>query len=263
MQPVSVAHHKKALLPRGIVETDDCPGALPRPAPQAGELRIRVEASAISHADLLRTQGRYQMKPPVPYIPGSELAGTVEAMGDGVDGDWRPGQRICGSGARSGAWAEALCIPAATVQRLEGPAPFAQAAARAVPYATMWHALVDRGALLPGETVFVLGAAGSVGLALAAGVDAVGGPFTEAAFRCLGWGGRHLVLDFSGGAIAALPANLPLLKGAAHLRGVMGLHARGDLRPAIDSEWPLTDYRQALAAMQGGEAVGRVVLRPN
>lgn len=308
---------------------------VPRPAPQAGELRIRVEASAVSHADLLLAQGRYQMKPPVPYIPGSEFAGTVEAMGDGVDGDWQIGQRVCGSSARSGAWAEAVCVPAATVQRLEGTAPAAEAAALAVPYATMWHALVDRGALLPGETVFVLGAAGSVGLAavqlarafgarviagasspakralaLAAGADAVidtsaddwrgalkamtqplgvdvvvdpvGGPFTEAAFRCLGWGGRHLVLGFAGGAIAALPANLPLLKGAAlvgvdirqfaqrspskaaaNLRGVMGLHARGDLRPAIDSEWPLADYRQALAAMQGGEAVGRVVLRPN
>lgn len=305
-----------------------------RPEPKAGELRIRVEASAISHADLLLAQGRYQMQPPAPYIPGSEFSGTVEAIGGSTEGDWQVGERVCGSSTHSGAWADAVCVPAATVQRIGEATPFTEAAALTVPYSTLWHALVDRGALLPGETVFVLGAAGSVGLAavqlarafgarviagastpgkralaLAAGadetidtsgadwrnalkaltqpcgvdvvVDPVGGPFTEAAFRTLGWGGRHLVLGFAGGTIAALPANLPLLKGAAlvgvdirqfsqrhprqaaaNLRGVMALHARGDLRPAIASVWALSDYRQALAAMQGGDAVGRVVLRP-
>lgn len=309
-------------------------GDVPRPEPAAGELRIRVAASAISHADLLLAQGRYQMRPPVPYIPGSEFAGTVEAVGEGTEGDWQPGERVCGSSATSGAWADAMCVPAASVQRIGDAVPFTEAAALAVPYSTMWHALVDRGALLPGETVLVLGAAGSVGLAavqlarafgarviaaastpekralaLAAGaddaidisapgwraevkaltqpygvdvvVDPVGGALTETAFRTLGWGGRHLVLGFAGGTIASLPANLPLLKGAAlvgvdvrqfghrhprqaaaNLRGVMALHARGDLRPAIAGVWPLSDYRDALAAMQGGRIAGRVVLQP-
>lgn len=306
---------------------------VPSPEPRVGELRIRVEASAVSHADLLLAQGRYQLQPPVPYIPGSEFAGTVEAIGEGAEGDWQLGERVCGSATAGGAWAEAVCVPAAAVQRIGEAAPFTEAAALAVPYSTMWHALVDRGALRPGETVFVLGAAGSVGLAAvqlarafgarviagastpekralarAAGADAaidtsvadwrntlkaiappggvdlvvdpVGGAFTEPAFRSLGWGGRHLVLGFAAGAIAALPANLPLLKGAAlvgvdirqfsqrapdqaaaNLRGVMALHARGDLRPAIAGVWPLSAHRQALAAMQG-DAVGRVVLRP-
>lgn len=304
-----------------------------RPAPAPGALRIRVAASAISHADLLLAQGRYQMRPPVPYVPGSEFAGTVEALGEGTDGDWQIGERVCGSSTDNGSWAEAVCVPAVAVQRIGAAVPFTAAAALAVPYSTMWHALVDRGALQPGETVFVLGAAGSVGLAavqlarafgarvfagastpakralaLAAGadqvidtsaadwrsalkalaapggvdlvVDPVGGAFTEAAFRTLGWGGRHLVLGFAGGAIAALPANLPLLKGAAlvgvdirqftqrqpaqaaaNLRHVMALHARGDLRPAIAGAWPLADYRLALAAMERGDAAGRIVLR--
>lgn len=308
---------------------------LERPAPRRGELRIRIEASAISHADLLLAQGRYQLQPPVPYVPGSEFAGTVEAIGDGTEGDWQLGERVCGSATAGGAWAEAVCVPAAAVQRIGAAAPFTEAAALAVPYGTMWHALVDRGALRPSETVFVLGAAGSVGLAAvqlarafgarviaggstsekralarAAGADAtidtsaidwrnalkaltpsggvdvvvdpVGGAFTEPAFRALGWGGRHLVLGFAAGGIAALPANLPLLKGAAlvgvdirqfsqrepvqaaaNLRGVMALHARGDLRPAIAGVWALSDHRAALAAMQGGDAVGRVVLRPD
>jgi NADPH2:quinone reductase len=308
---------------------------LERPAPRSGELRIRVEASAISHADLLLALGRYQLQPPVPYVPGSEFAGTVEAIGDGTEGDWHLGERVCGSATAGGAWAEAVCVPAAAVQRIGEAALFTEAAALAVPYGTMWHALVDRGALRPGETVFVLGAAGSVGLAAvqlarafgarviaggstsekralarAAGADAtidtsvidwrnalkaltpsgvvdvvvdpVGGAFTEPAFRSLGWGGRHLVLGFAGGGIAALPANLPLLKGAAlvgvdirqfsqrepvqaaaNLRGVMALHARGDLRPTIAGVWALSDHHAALAAMQGGDAVGRVVLRPD
>ena len=308
---------------------------VPRPEAGAGELRIRVEASAISHADLLLAQGRYQLQPPVPYVPGSEFAGTVEAIGDGTEADWHLGERVCGSATAGGAWAEAVCVPAVAVQRIGEAALFTEAAALAVPYGTMWHALVDRGALRPGETVFVLGAAGSVGLAAvqlarafgarviaggstsekralarAAGADAtidtsaidwrsalkamtqargldvvvdpVGGAFTEPAFRSLGWGGRHLVLGFAGGGIASLPANLPLLKGAAlvgvdirqfsqrepvqaaaNLRGVMALHARGDLRQAIAGVWALSDHHAALAAMQGGDAVGRFVLRPD
>lgn len=306
-----------------------------RPEPRSGELRIRIEASAISYADLLLAQGRYQVRPPVPFIPGSEFAGTIEALGAGVEGQWQVGDRVCGSSLDGGVWAEALCVPARAVQRIGDQAPFSEASALAVPYATMWHALVDRAALRPGETVFVLGAAGSVGLAavqlarafgarVIAGastpekraltrtagaddvidtsapdwktalkamtqpqgvdvvVDPVGGTSTEAAFRTLGWGGRHLVLGFASGPIASLPANLALLKGAAlvgvdirqfaqrqpvqaaaNLRGVMALHARGHVRPAIAGVWPLSGFRDALAAMQDGKALGRVVLKPD
>jgi len=306
-----------------------------RPEPRPGQLRIRIEASAISYADLLLAQGRYQVKPPVPFMPGSEFAGTVEAIGDGVEGNWQVGERVCGSSLDGGVWAEVLCVPAKALQRIGDTAPFTEASALAVPYATMWHALVDRAALKPGETVFVLGAAGSVGLAavqlahafgarviagastpekramaLASGadevidtsatdwktalktmtqpqgvdvvVDPVGGASTEAAFRTLGWGGRHLVLGFASGPIASLPANLALLKGAAlvgvdirqfaqrqpvlaasNLCSVMALHARGAVRPVIAGVWPLSGFRDALAAMRDGKAVGRVVLTPN
>lgn len=135
--------------------------AMPQPGP--GEVRVRIAAAGISFVDLLTAAGQYQIKPPLPFTPGSEFAGTVDAVGDGVAG-LRPGDRVCGATAL-GAWAGFICIPAKRALPVPEGVPLVQAAVFQVPYSTALLGLQHRGHLQPGETLFVAGAAGSVGLA--------------------------------------------------------------------------------------------------
>ena len=137
--------------------------ALPTPEPQAGEVRIRIEAASLNFPDLLIVQNKYQMKPSLPFVPGSEYAGVIEAVGKGVT-HLQVGQSVAclsgtgGFGTHTLANAQ-LCMPL--------PAGFGavDAAAFIMTYATSHHALLDRGQLQAGETVLVLGAAGGVGTA--------------------------------------------------------------------------------------------------
>jgi NADPH:quinone reductase len=136
---------------------------LPTPEPKAGEVRIAVRAASLNFPDLLTVQGKYQIKPPMPFVPGSEYAGTVEAVGPGVS-HLRPGQPVAAMGV-SGGFATHAIAPAATVLPLPPGFGLEDAAAFAFTYGTSIHALMDRAALKPGETVLVLGAAGGVGSA--------------------------------------------------------------------------------------------------
>lgn len=138
---------------------EDCP----RPEPGAGEVRIRVGAAGISFVDLLTAAGQYQSKPPLPFTPGSEIAGTVDAVGPGVTG-LQPGDRVYASCPR-GAWAEFVCVPEKRAMPIPDHMPFVQAAVFQVPYSTALLGLQHRAHLRPGETLFVAGASGSVGLA--------------------------------------------------------------------------------------------------
>lgn len=302
---------------------------LPRPEPAPGEVRIRVQACGISYVDLLLARGAYQVRPPPPFVPGSEYSGVVDAVGTGTDTHLAPGDPVCGT--RQGAWAEYICVPAARVQALPAGIDPALAAVASASAYTALYGLRERGALKAGDTLLVLGAAGAVGhaavqiglalgarvLALAsseakraaardAGADAVidgggdwkeqvkrlagpggvdvvfdpvGGPATDATFRTLGWGGRHLMVGFAGGEIGALKTNLAIVKGAALLgvdvrqfgereparaatllRECVGWFAEGRVRPLVRRVLPVERFDEAAALAQEREGVGRVVI---
>jgi NADPH:quinone reductase len=136
---------------------------LPDPVPGKGELLVRVRAAAINFPDTLIIEDKYQFKPPRPFAPGGEIAGEVEAVGEGVEG-WSVGDRLIAVPGWGG-MAEKVVINARAAYRLPDGRSFAEGAALLLTYATSIHALYDRGHLKEGDTLLVLGAAGGVGLA--------------------------------------------------------------------------------------------------
>ena len=293
------------------------------------QVRIALKAAGISFVDVLTAAGQYQVKPPLPFVPGSEAAGIVIEVGADISA-LNVGDPVVASGW-GGMFAEETVLPEGTVRRMPEGMDFAEAAVFPVSYATAWHALVNRARLQSGETVLVLGAGGATGhaavqvakhlgarvvgsassdakraLARAGGADAVvtsgaedwreqvraanagkpvdvvfdsvGGEATDPAFRCLGWGGRHLVVGFPAG-MTALKTNLALIKGAS-LIGVdirqfgefepekaaanrdttFALAARGVLKPAVARRYPLEKFREAMAEAAAGKTAGRIVL---
>jgi NADPH2:quinone reductase len=134
---------------------------LPTPTPSAGEVLVEIHAASLNFPDLLIVQNKYQMKPALPFVPGSEYAGVVQAVGDGVN-HLKVGQPVaCLSG--TGGFATHTLAPAALCMPLPEGFPMVDAAAFIMIYATSHHALVDRAQLKAGETVLILGAAGGVG----------------------------------------------------------------------------------------------------
>ncbi|CAN7420774.1 NADPH:quinone oxidoreductase family protein [Phenylobacterium sp. LjRoot219] len=131
--------------------------------PGPNQVRIAVKAVGVSFVDVLVSQGRYQAKPSLPFIPGSECAGVVEAVGAAVEGV-AVGQKVAATGW-CGMYADVVNAPAEVVWPMPEGLSFEEAAVLVVSYTTAWHALVDRGALQPGETLLVLGAGGATGLA--------------------------------------------------------------------------------------------------
>jgi len=136
---------------------------LPDPMPGPGELLVRVRACAINYPDVLIIEDKYQLKPPRPFAPGSEIAGEVEAVGEGVGG-WSAGDRLIAA-VGFGGLVEKILIPAKTAIPLPPDRSFEEGSALLLTYATAIHALVDRGRLQAGQTLLVLGAAGGVGIA--------------------------------------------------------------------------------------------------
>ena len=134
---------------------------LPTPQPGAGEVLVKIHAASLNFPDLLIVQNKYQIKPALPFVPGSEYAGVVEAVGQGVS-HLKIGQTVaCLSG--TGGFATHTLAPAALCMPLPPGFPLVDAAAFIMIYATSHHALLDRAQLKAGETVLVLGAAGGVG----------------------------------------------------------------------------------------------------
>lgn len=133
----------------------------PRPGP--GEVLVQVKAAAVNFPDLLMTRGEYQHKPPLPFVPGMEMAGEVAAIGEGVSA-WRVGDAVVG-GSKTGGFAEYTLAPAAALRAKPARLGFAQASAYGAAYLTAYVALVRRAQAQPGEWLLVHGAAGGVGLA--------------------------------------------------------------------------------------------------
>jgi NADPH:quinone reductase len=138
-------------------------GDLPTPDPGPGQIRIRIEATALGFVDGLMVQGRYQIKPPLPYIPGGEIAGVVDAIGPGVD-SVTVGQRVV-TWQLGGGLAEHTVVNASEVDVLEESTSSVVAASMLVDYQTSHHALFDIAKVKAGDTVLVLGATGGVGSA--------------------------------------------------------------------------------------------------
>jgi NADPH:quinone reductase-like Zn-dependent oxidoreductase len=154
----------KALLSRapGGPETLEL-AEIPDPSPGPGQLLVRVKACAINYPDVLIIEDRYQFKPPRPFAPGGEIAGVVEAVGEGVSG-WSVGDRLIAMIGHGGL-AEKVVVQAAMALPLPPERSFEEGSALILTYATSIHALLDRGRLKEGQTLLVLGAAGGVGLA--------------------------------------------------------------------------------------------------
>ncbi len=134
---------------------------IPTPAPQKGEVLIEIQAASLNFPDLLIVQNKYQMKPELPFVPGSEYAGIIRALGEGVT-HLQVGQAVaCLSG--TGGFGTHTIAPAKLCMPLPAGFPAVDAAAFIMIYATSHHALIDRAQLKAGETVLVLGAAGGVG----------------------------------------------------------------------------------------------------
>jgi NADPH2:quinone reductase len=300
----------------------------PTPEPAAGEVCIEVHAASLNFPDLLTVQNKYQIKPPLPFVPGSEFSGVVQAVGDGVR-HVRPGDAVASIGV-AGGFATHACVPGSQVLPLPAGFDLDDGAAFAFTYGTSHHALIDRGELRAGNTVLVLGAAGGVGsaavqIAKASGArvvaavssadkaafctelgadmsidlssqplrdalkaaqvvpdvvfDPVGGELAEAAFRCIAWRGRYLVVGFAAGPIPALPLNLALLKGAsivgvfwgdfarrepkAFQQGMAQLfawYAQGTVKPAIDTKLPMAQLPEAYERMASRRVLGKLLV---
>ena len=137
---------------------------VPEPVATPGQVLVDVKACAVNFPDLLMIQDLYQFKPGLPFIPGSEIGGIVREVGEGVTG-FAPGDRVIGSSPSVGGLAERASLMAFTMVAVPDGIELDQAAGLLYAYGTSHHALRDRAALKPGETVLVLGAAGAVGLA--------------------------------------------------------------------------------------------------
>ncbi len=157
-------------------------GEVPDPQPGPGELVIKLEAIGVNPVDTYIRAGVHAMRPDFPYVPGSDAAGTVETVGEGV-GDFSPGDRVYAAGSLRGSWngcyAERLLRRADQVMALPDNISFAQGSALGVPSGTAYRALFQRAGAQTGETILVHGASGAVGsaavqLAAGHGMTAIG-----------------------------------------------------------------------------------------
>lgn len=305
---------------------------IPTPEPGPGEVRIKVRAAAVNFPDLMQTRGEHQHKPPVPFTPGMELAGEVDAVGPGVTA-FAPGDPVCGGGR--GGMAEYAVLPAAGLRRKPETLSYSQAAGYAVAYLTAYVAFERCARLQAGEWVLVHGAAGGVGLAavdlaqvmgakvIAASAsdaklaviaaeyapdatvnvtggfrervkdltggrgadviyDPVGGDVFDESLRCIAFGGRIVSIGFTSGRLPVLPVNIALIKGFSVIGVRAGEYGRqfpdkgrenqaavwklaedGKVRPRVDAEYPLADWRAAFDSLADRKVIGKTIVRPD
>ena len=268
----------------------------PRP-PAAGEVLVRLRAAGVNPVETYVRAGQYARLPELPFTPGSDGAGVVEAVGDPAS-TLRAGERVYTSGSLTGTYAEAALCPVDHVHALPDGIGFSEGAALGVPYATAHHALFRRGGLRAGEPVLVRGASGGVGLAavqlaVAAGAEVHGTTGSDAGCQLAAAQGARLVIDHrapghvdelraaSGGrgydlivemaAHATLPADLELLAARGRVvvvgsRGPVEINPRelmgrdADLRGLLLWNVAPDELAEIHAALFEGLAAGR--LRP-
>ncbi len=305
---------------------------LPDPAPGPGEVLVDIRAAAVNFPDLLVIEGKYQIIPPHPFVPGKEGAGVVAALGDGVDG-LSVGDRVMVQ-VEWGTYAERLALPADHCFPMPDGMGFDEAAAVGIAYQTAHFALVARAGVESGERVLVTAATGSVGIAalqlakafgctvlagvttmskadvaLANGADhvidlttpdlrdsirdqvrdacgavdvvieIVGGEVFDGAVRALDFGGRIVVVGFTGGTIPTFRTNYALLKvisvtgvnWAAYrdrdpdwVQRVQGelfdLYREGKIAIPVQAVLPMESYVEAFDVIRRREVRGKVIL---
>ncbi|HTD38326.1 MAG TPA: NADPH:quinone oxidoreductase family protein [Candidatus Limnocylindrales bacterium] len=170
---------------------------VPDPQPGPGQVVIDVHAAGVNFPDVLLIQGKYQVKPPLPFSPGVEVAGVVARVGEGVR-DLRAGDRV--AAGVMGGFAEKALANAATTIALPDAVDFVTAAGMVLTYGTAYHALVDRAALREDEWLYVSGGGGGVGtaavdLAKALGARVVAGASSDAKRDAAARAGADVVLD--------------------------------------------------------------------
>lgn len=180
--------------PPEVMQLEEVPDLQPGP----GQVVVRIHAVGVNPVETYIRSGIYP-KPPTPYTPGADGAGVVEAVGEGVSRA-RVGDRVYTAGTLTGAYAEQALCREAQVRRLPDRASFAQGAAMFVPYGTAYRSLFQRAHVRPGETLFVHGASGGVGiasvqLARAIGMTIIGSASTEQGRKLVAEQGAHHVLD--------------------------------------------------------------------
>jgi NADPH2:quinone reductase len=146
---------------------------VPDPRPAAGQVLVRIHAAGVNPYDTYMRNGLYPVKPPLPYTPGSDAAGVVEAVGEGVT-KVKPGDRVYTAKTLTGAYAEFALTLESQVHPLPAKITFAQGAAIWVPYGTAYHALYHSAEARAGETLLIHGASGGVGIAAAQMARAMG-----------------------------------------------------------------------------------------
>ena len=255
---------------------------LPAPQPGTGEVRIKVAACGVGFVDALVALGRYQVKPPLPHVPGAEIGGLVDALGPGVTG-YAIGERVLAQ--VRGGFAEYAIASERAVSRIPDRMRLNQAAGFRVNYGTALHGLRDRAALKAGETLLVIGAAGGVGLAAVQvgrllGANVIGVASTEQKRAVVaeagagvtldrdvdGWRDRLKAVAPNGIDVVFDPVSGPLLQPAFRSLGWGGRYlvvgfAGGDI-PALPVNLPLlkgaalvgVDYRQFGAVFEAGAA---------
>lgn len=172
---------------------------LPTPVVRAGEVVVQVQAAGVNYADLLMVAGKYQVKPPLPFVPGLELCGVIVAVGPGVT-QWRPGDRIMGAPIKAGCFAEQVAVPADQIFSAPQSLTTELAAQFIVAHGTAGFAF-ERAGLRAHETVLVGGAGGGVGIAAVAVARRLGARVIAAAgaperLRLARAHGAHETIDY-------------------------------------------------------------------
>lgn len=167
------------------------------PMPAIGQARVNVQVAALNFPDLLIIEGKYQAKPPLPFVPGMELSGVVDMVGEGVASDWL-GRRVSAV-VTWGAFAEHTCVDEDRLVALPDDVDLRVGAALGLAYQTVWHALKTRAGLRAGERLLVLGASGGIGLAAIQlgrqmGATVIAAASTQAKLdACLAQGADHVI----------------------------------------------------------------------
>ncbi len=170
-----------------------------KPAPGPGQILVRIQAAGVNPADTYMRSGNYARKPALPYTPGVDGAGVIEAVGAGVTG-WKSGDRVYLAGSATGTYAECATVAATDAYRLPEKISFAQGAAIHIAYATAYRALFQKAHARPNEWVLVHGASGGVGIAAvqfarAAGMRVIGTAGTDRGRELVAREGADYVID--------------------------------------------------------------------
>ena len=174
---------------------------VPDPVPGPGQVLIEARAIGVNYPDLLVVEGKYQLIPPVPYTPGKDGAGLVEAVGEEVS-RFKPGDRVYTAGAITGTYAEYSLCNESHLGRLPENVTFEQGAGIWTPYATSYRALFQKAGVSSGETVLIHGASGAVGIAAVqwaknAGLSVIGTASSDEGKRLAEENGADAVFDHS------------------------------------------------------------------